>query len=88
MASGRALTSVLLALASVAALIGSMTWAWATFDFWETVPLIPCVVGTGILAALAVYTWRGRVAAALATGIAMAAITYCGTFLMTVRWTR
>jgi hypothetical protein len=46
------------------------------------------VVGTGILAALAVYTWRGRVAAALATGIAMAAITFCGTFLMTVRWTR
>jgi hypothetical protein len=72
----------------VATLIGSCAWAWATFDFWETVPLIPCVALAGILGALAVYTWRGQVANALATGIVMAALTWVGTFFMTLRWTR
>jgi hypothetical protein len=51
-------------------------------------PLIPCVLVTGTLAGLAVYSWRGQVAAAVATGIAMTALTFCGTFFMTLRWTR
>jgi hypothetical protein len=75
------------ALASVAVLVGSVIGAWATFDFWETIPLVPCVLGAGTLAALALYARRGGFLAPLALGVAVAAATFVATLFVTLaRW--
>ena len=77
----------LLALASVAVFVGSLIWAWATFDFWETIPLVPCVLGAGTLAALALYARRGGFLAPLGVGLAVAAATFVATAFVTLaRW--
>ncbi len=70
-----------------------MVWGWATFDFWDPVPLFPCVGGSGLLAALAAYegwkeagAWR-RVGLAAFVGVAVAVATLIGTGLITLaRW--
>ena len=83
----RVAASALLALASVAVFVGSLIGAWATFDFWEPVPLFPCVLGAGILAALALYVRRRRFWGPLVLGLAVASTTFAGTLLITVtRW--
>ena len=77
----------LLALASVAVFAGSLIWAWATFDFWETVPLVPCVIGAGLLAALALYARRGGLLGPLAVGLAVGVATFVATAFVTLaRW--
>ncbi len=77
----------LLALASVAVFAGSLIWAWATFDFWETVPLIPCVIGAGFFAALALYARRGGLLRPLAVGLAVGVATFVATAFVTLaRW--
>jgi hypothetical protein len=83
----------LLALASICVVVGSVVWAWATFDFWETVPLVPCAGASGLLAAGAVYSgWTGvglwrRAGLAVFVGVAVALATFIGTGLMTLyRW--
>jgi hypothetical protein len=74
-------------MASVAVFFGSLIGAWATFDFWETIPLIPCVLGAGVLAALALYVRRRRVLGALMLGFAVTLMTFIGTFFITLsRW--
>lgn len=74
-------------MASIAVFVGSLFWAWATFDFWETVPLIPCVLGAGILAALALYLRRRRRLPALMLGIGVTLVTFVATLLVTLsRW--
>ena len=74
-------------LASVGVVVGSLVWAWATFDFWESVPLLPCVAVAGGLAAIAVYAARRTVAAAVAVGVLVSAATFIGTLLITLaRW--
>ena len=77
----------LLAIASGVLSFGSLAWAWATFDFWETIPLVPCVLGAGMLAALAMYVRRRRPLGALLLGLAVAIMTFIGTLLVTsARW--
>lgn len=67
--------------------VGSLGWAWATFDFWETVPLIPCVALAGVLAALTVYAARKGVGLAVAAGVLVSTATFIGTALITLaRW--
>jgi Na+-transporting NADH:ubiquinone oxidoreductase subunit NqrD len=74
-------------MASVAVFFGSLIGAWATFDFWETIPLVPCVLGAGILAALALYVRRRRLLGALLLGLAVTLITFVGTLFITLaRW--
>jgi hypothetical protein len=76
-----------LGLASAGVIIGSLAWAWATFDFWESVPLLPCVATAGGLAALAVYSARKSAAAAILVGLSVAGATFIGTALVTLaRW--
>jgi hypothetical protein len=73
--------------ASAGVFIGSLAWAWATFDFWESVPLVPCVVLSGVLAALAVYGASKRLGAALTLGLFVSALTFMGTLIVTLtRW--
>ncbi len=77
----------MLAIASVAVFVGSLIGAWATFDFWETIPLVPCVLGAGILAALALYVTRRRLMGALIVGFAVTLMTFVGTYFITsARW--
>ena len=49
-----------LALSSLVAVVGSCVWAWADVNFWEDVPLYPCVGVAGLLAALAVVASSER----------------------------
>jgi hypothetical protein len=74
-------------MASGVVFFGSLVWAWATFDFWETIPLVPCVLSAGILAALAIYVRRRRPFGALLLGLAVAILTFIGTLFVTgARW--
>lgn len=76
-----------LAVASVASFIGSLIGAWATPDFWEGIPLVPCVLGTALLAAAAFYTHRKSLVGALAIGVAVTIITFMAALGMTSsRW--
>jgi uncharacterized protein YqgC (DUF456 family) len=77
----------LLAIASVAVLVGSLIGAWRTADFWETIPLVPCVVGAGTLAAAALYARRRQTAEAVVIGLGVAFVTLVGTLLIALgRW--
>jgi len=83
----RVTTSGALAVASVAAFVGSLIGAWATPDFWEGIPLVPCVFGTALLAAAAFYTHRKSLVGAVAIGVAVTIITFVATLGMTSsRW--
>ena len=77
----------MLAAASVAVFVGSLIAAWATPDFWGGIPLVPCVLGTALLAAAAFYTHRRSLVGALATGVAVTIITFVATLGMSSsRW--
>jgi hypothetical protein len=79
--------ATLFALASAAVLVGSVIGAWATFDFWETIPLVPCVLGAGTFAVLALYARHGGFLAPVALGVAVAAATFVATLFVTLaRW--
>jgi hypothetical protein len=54
---------------SVALAVISAVWAWKTFDFWETIPMVPLVSAAGLFAAVAVYGRARRLVAALLTGV-------------------
>jgi hypothetical protein len=83
----RPVTSVLLAVASGAVVVGSLIGAWRTVDFWETIPMVPCVVGAGLLAAFAVYVGFRRPVAAVLLGLVVSLATFVGTALITLaRW--
>jgi hypothetical protein len=71
--------STVLASASVAVFVGSLIWAWATSDYWETIPMVPCVVGAGVLAAAASYVHRRRLWVSLGIGIAVTLVTFVAT---------
>jgi hypothetical protein len=74
-------------MASVAVFFGSLIGAWATFDFWERIPLIPCVLGAGVLAGLALYVQRRRLLGALMLGFVVMFMTFIGTLFITLaRW--
>jgi hypothetical protein len=76
-----------LGLASAVVVVGSLAWAWATFDFWDTVPALPCVGAAGGLAALAVYAAGKHAAAAILVGLSVSGATLIGTALVTIaRW--
>jgi hypothetical protein len=83
----RLTAAFVLGFASAVVTIGSLVWAWATFDFWESVPLIPCVGTAGGLAGLAVYAARKNAVPAILVGLSVAAATFIGTALITLaRW--
>jgi hypothetical protein len=74
-------------MASVAVVFGSLIGAWLTFDFWETIPMVPCVLGAGILAALALYVRSRRLLGALMLGLAVTGVTFVATLFVTIaRW--
>jgi hypothetical protein len=77
----------MLATAAMSVIAGSCLWAWASDDFWESVPLYPCVAAAGALAGLALYVGRGRLLRAVALSFATALVTLLGTAIITlVRW--
>ncbi len=79
--------TVVLALASLVAVVGSCLWAWADEHFWEDVPLYPCVGVAGLLAALAVVASRKRLVKAAGIGSLVALTTLVGTAVITLyRW--
>jgi hypothetical protein len=57
---GRTRTATLLALAALGALIYSAVAAYATFDFWETAPLLASVFVFGAASAGAIYVATHR----------------------------
>ena len=74
-------------MASGVVFVVSIVWAWATFDFWETIPLVPCMLSAGTLAGLAVYVPRRRPWGALLLGLAVAMMTFIATLFVTLsRW--
>jgi hypothetical protein len=76
-----------LGFASAVVVVGSLAWAWATFDFWDTVPAFPCVGAAGGLAALAVYAAGKHGAVAILVGLFVSGATFIGTALVTIsRW--
>ena len=76
-----------LGVASAAVVAASGVWAWATFDFWETVPLVPCLLGAGLLASLAVYDRGRKFVVALLVGLVVTGAAFCITGLVTLyRW--
>jgi hypothetical protein len=83
----RTTASALLAVASVAVVVGTLIGAWATFDFWAPIPVFPCVFGAGILAALALYARRGGFLGPLVLGLAVVFATFVATAFVTLaRW--
>ncbi len=80
-------TSIFLAVASLAAFLGTMVWAYKTSSFWETVPAFPCIVVTGFLAAAAAYAWRERFGLAVFIGIAVGCGAFVSSLIITLgRW--
>jgi hypothetical protein len=84
----RLAASGVLATAAVAVFVGSVIWAWSTFDFWETGPFLGSVFGVGTLAALALYVGRRRVGEAIILGLAGGLVTAIATYFVTARWAR
>ena len=83
----RVTTSGALAAASIAVFVGSLIGAWATPDFWKTIPALPCILGAALLAAFAFYTRRKSLVGALALGVAVAIITFVATLgVRSSRW--
>ena len=77
----------MLATAAVFVIVGSCLWAWASDDFWESLPLYPCVAAASTLAGLALYAAGGRLLRAVALSFATALVTLLGTAIITlVRW--
>jgi uncharacterized protein YqgC (DUF456 family) len=76
-----------LAAASVAVFVGCVIGVWATPDFWETIPALPCIVGAALLAASAFYAHRKSLVGALAIGVAVTIITFVATLAVgSSRW--
>ena len=73
--------------ASLAAAGVSLTWAWATFSYWETVPLLSTITTTGVLAALSVRAGRHRLVSAVGVGVVVALMNFIAVFAITgMRW--
>jgi hypothetical protein len=83
----RATTSVALVAITLAIFIASVVWAWATPDFWESAPLIPCVLSAAFFGACATYALRRGLPAAIVMGLVIAVITFITTLSVTsARW--
>jgi hypothetical protein len=79
--------STWLALASGLVIISTAVGAWVTFDFWETIPLVPCVVSAALLAALAAYLPRRSTVVGFAVGFAVGSATFLVALVITLgRW--
>jgi Na+/glutamate symporter len=77
----------ILASAAMCVVTGSYLWAWASEEFWDSVPLYPCAVAAGVLAGSALYVARGRLVRAGALGVAASLATLLGTAVITLaRW--
>jgi Na+/glutamate symporter len=77
----------ILASAAMCVVIGSCLWAWASEEFWNSVPLYPCAAAAGVLAGSALYVGRGRLLRAAALGVAASLATLLGTAVITLaRW--
>jgi hypothetical protein len=57
--------ALLLAATALAVVVGSDTWAYQNFDFWEAGPILLSVGSAAALAATAVYAATRRVRLAL-----------------------
>jgi hypothetical protein len=83
----RTASSAWLALASAVVVFGTALGAWATFDFWETIPLVPCVLAAGLLAALAAYVPTRSALMGVAVGFVVGGGTFVVALLITLaRW--
>ena len=75
------------AIASAAIFVASVLSAWATFDFWEALPLTASVVGVGLFAGVAAYLPRHQAAFATIVGVLASAATFVTTLFITLaRW--
>jgi len=73
-----------LAWVSGAVVVPRLRGAWATFDFWEPIPLFPCVVAAGLLAALAVYVRTRSAPVSLVIGGAVGGGTLLAALIITL----
>ena len=85
--SVRTATAITLAVGSAAVVISATIWSWSTADFWETIPMLPCIAAAGILAGLAFYAWRSRFIPAVAVTAGVSSATFFVTLYAQLRWT-
>jgi hypothetical protein len=79
--------AVIFATAALAVVVGSCLWAWASEEFWSSVPLYPSVAAAGTLAGLALYVGRGQLLRAGALTLMTSLVTLLGTAVITLaRW--
>ena len=79
-----AVLQILLTVAAVAAIACSCVWAWASSDFWRTVPLYPAVAVAGLLSGSASQAWRREFARAAAVAAGATLTTLLGTAVITL----
>ena len=83
----RANTSGALVAITVGIFSASVIWAWVTPDFWESVPLVPCVLSAAFFSACAAYSLRRKLLPAAATALATAVIMFVVTLsVSSARW--
>jgi hypothetical protein len=80
-------SAVVFALAAGAVLGCTYIWAWMDEDFWKPLPLYPCVVAAGLLAALALYAHSKRLLRAAALAAVISMVSLAGAAMITLgRW--
>ena len=80
-------SAVLFVVAAGAVLGGTYLWAWLDEDFWQPVPLYPCVAAAGLLAALALYAQSRRLLRAAALAAVISVVSLAGAAVITLaRW--
>jgi len=79
----------LLIASAVAVAVGSIVWAWSTFSYWETAPILATVLATGLLALVGSYVeWR-RLWVAITLGLASTLGLFVAVAVVTgLRWSR
>jgi hypothetical protein len=78
-----------LGLATLAVIAGSGAWAWASFDFWETAPVLGSTFLAGLSAGSALFVQTRRVPSAVILGFLVGAANLVVAATVTVTlWTR
>lgn len=85
----RSWTPWLLIVSAAAVAAESIVWAWTTFSYWETGPLLPTVLGTGVLALVGSYVEWKRWWFAITLGLASTLGLFVAVAAVTgLRWSR
>jgi hypothetical protein len=71
----------------LAAFAGTLAWAYATFDYWESAPILLSTAATAGLAGGAAFASRRSLGFASFIAFVMAAVTFVSAYVVTVsRW--